>query len=57
MNKEYKSVIKEIDKTLSITGEKKIYQEYKSAIKEIDMLLEKLEEKNKKEYKNEKTYM
>jgi len=30
MNKEYKSVIKEIDKTLPITGEKKTYQEYKS---------------------------
>ena len=57
MNKEYKSVIKEIDKTMPITGEKKIYQEYKSAIEEVDILLEKIEEKNKKEYENEKTYM
>ena len=55
MNKEYKSVIKEIDKTLPITGEKKTYQEYKSAIEEVDILLQKLEEKNKIEYDNEKT--
>ena len=57
MNKEYKSVIKEIDKALPINGEKKTYQEYKSAIEEVDILLEKLEEKNKKGYENEKTYV
>ncbi len=55
MNKEYKSVIKEIDKALPINGEKKTYQEYKSAIEEVDILLQKLEEKNKIEYDNEKT--
>ncbi len=55
MNKEYKSVIKEIDKALPINGEKKTYQEYKSAIGEVDILLQKLEEKNKIEYDNEKT--
>ena len=32
MKKEYKSVIKEIDKALPINGEKKTYQEYKIAI-------------------------
>ena len=57
MNKEYEFVIKEIDKALSINGEKKTYQEYKSAIEEVDILLEKLEEKNKIEYENEKTCM
>ena len=49
MKKEYKSVIKEIDKTLATTGEKKTYQDYKSVVKEVDILLEKREEKNKKE--------
>ena len=57
MNKEYEFVIKEIDKALPINGEKKTYQEYKSAIEEVDILLEKLEEKNKIEHENEKTYV
>jgi hypothetical protein len=57
MNKEYKSVIKEIDKALPITGEKKTYQEYKSAIEEVDILLDRLKEKNKEKYENEKAYM
>ncbi|MCK4332285.1 MAG: hypothetical protein KAV40_01760 [Thermoplasmatales archaeon] len=57
MNKEYEFVIKEIDKALPINSEKKTYQEYKSAIEEVDILLEKLEEKNKIEYENEKTCM
>ncbi len=48
MNKEYNSVIKEIDKTLATIDENKTYQDYKSAVKEVDILLEKLEEKNKK---------
>ena len=55
MNKEYKSLIKEIDKVLPINGEKKTYQDYKLAIKEVDILLRKLEEKSKIEYDNEKT--
>jgi hypothetical protein len=44
MNKDYKSVIKEIDKALLINGEKKTYREYKSAIAEVDIMLQKLEE-------------
>ena len=50
MNKEYKSVIKEIDKALTIINENKTYPNYKSAVIEVDILLEKLEEKNKKKY-------
>ena len=48
MNKEYKSVIKEIDKTLVTIDENKTYLDYKSTVIEVDILLEKLEEKNKK---------
>ena len=48
MNKEFKSVIKEIDKTLATIDENKTYPDYKSAVTGVDMLLEKLEEKNKK---------
>jgi hypothetical protein len=55
MNKDYKSVIKEIDKALLINGEKKTYREYKSAIAEVDIMLQKLEEKKKIDYDNEKT--
>ncbi|UCF12831.1 MAG: hypothetical protein JSW06_00890 [Thermoplasmatales archaeon] len=55
MNKEYKSLIKEIDKVLPINGEKKTFQDYKLAIEEVDILLQKLEEKSKIEYDNEKT--
>ena len=47
MNKEFKSAIKEIDKTLSTIDENKTYPDYKSAVIEVDILLEKLEEKNK----------
>jgi len=48
MNKEYKSVIKEIDKILATIDENKTYLDYKSAVTGVDILLEKLEEKNKK---------
>ncbi len=47
MNKEFKSVIKEIDKTLATADENKTYPDYKSAVIEVDILLEKLEGKNK----------
>ena len=47
MNKEYESVIKEIDKTLPVNDDKKTYQEYIVAIEEVDILLEKLEKKTK----------
>ncbi len=48
MNKEYKSVIKEIDKILATIDENKTYLDHKSAVIGVDMLLEKFEEKNKK---------
>lgn len=48
MNNEFKSVIKEIDKTLATIDENKTYPDYKSVVIEVDILLEKLEEKNKK---------
>ena len=56
MNKEYKSVTKEIDKTLPEIKEKKTYKDYIIAIEEVDILLDKIEEKNK-EYDNNKLYM
>jgi len=56
MNKEYRSVTKEIDKTLPTNNEKKTYKDYIIAIEEIDILLERLEEKNK-EYENDRLYM
>ena len=56
MNKEYKSVTKEIDKTLPEIKEKKTYKDYIIAIEEVDILLNRLDEKNK-EYENNKLYM
>jgi hypothetical protein len=40
MNKEYKTVIKEIDKTLPMNKEKKTYKDYLLAIEEVDTLLD-----------------
>jgi hypothetical protein len=56
MNKEYKSVTKEIDKTLPKIKEKKTYKDYIIAIEEVDILLDRLDEKNK-EYENNKLYI
>ena len=47
MNKEYKTVTKEIDKTLPEIKEKKTYRDYIIAIEEVDILLDRLDEKNK----------
>ena len=45
MNKEYKTVIKEIDKTLPMNNEKKTFKDYLIAIEEVDLLLDKIEGK------------
>jgi len=45
LNKEYSSVIKEIDKKLPINREKKTYKDYLLAIEEVDVMLDRIEGK------------